>query len=51
MAKIEGYVPGSFAGRTRHQRSGARRNFYSEMFGWTVNEQPIPGGTYIIFQS
>jgi hypothetical protein len=52
MARIESYAPGSFcwAELATSDVAGAKK-FYSEMFGWTTVEHPVPGGVYIIFQS
>jgi len=52
MAKIESYTPGSFcwAELATNDVLGAKK-FYTEMFGWTANEQPIPGGVYVMLES
>jgi predicted enzyme related to lactoylglutathione lyase len=52
MAKIESHIPGSFCwAELATSDADSAKQFYSEMFGWTVTEQPIPEGTYYIFQS
>ena len=52
MPKIEKYEPGSFCWAELATRdTESAKKFYSEMFGWTAKEMPIPGGVYIIFQS
>lgn len=50
MSKIESYAPGAFcwAELATSDAESARR-FYGEMFGWTVRENPFPGGVYLIF--
>ena len=50
--KIESYAPGSFcwAELATSDPAGAAR-FYSEMFGWTKVENPMPQGIYTLFQS
>jgi len=52
MAKIESYAPGSFcwADLATSDAESAKK-FYSEMFGWTVDENPGPAGIYYIFKS
>jgi hypothetical protein len=52
MPKIESYAPGSFcwADLATNDAESAK-TFYSEMFGWTVVEDPGPAGIYYIFQS
>ena len=52
MAKIDRYAPGSFcwADLATSDTQGAKK-FYAEMFGWTANELPMPGGVYIILKS
>jgi hypothetical protein len=52
MAKIESYTPGSFCwAELATSDTQSAKNFYTEMFGWTATDQPIPGGVYTIFQS
>ena len=52
MAKIESYVPGSFCwAELATSDTESAKKFYGEMFGWTANELPMPGGVYIILQS
>jgi len=52
MAKIESYLPGSmcWAELATPDTAGAK-HFYTEMFGWTTQENPMPDGVYTIFQS
>lgn len=52
MRAIDSYTPGSFcwAELATSDVESARR-FYTEMFGWSVLEHPMPEGTYTIFQS
>src|ERR1700680_5195984 len=52
MAKIEHYAPGSFcwADLATNDAESAKK-FYTEMFGWTVDEDPGPAGIYYIFKS
>ncbi len=52
MGKIESYAPGSpcWAELATSDTESAKR-FYTEMFGWTANEMPMPGGVYCIFQA
>ena len=51
MVRIEGYAPGSFcwAELATSDAAGATK-FYSEMFGWSVNAIPFPGGVYNMMQ-
>jgi uncharacterized protein len=52
MGRIESYAPGSFCWSELATSDGEKaKKFYTEMFGWTVVEYPMPGGVYIIFQS
>src|SRR5260370_19266003 len=52
MGKIESYAPGSFcwADLATTDAESAKK-FYSEMFGWTVVEDPGPAGIYYVFKS
>jgi predicted enzyme related to lactoylglutathione lyase len=52
MSRIDTYAPGSFcwAELATNDQEAAKR-FYSAMFGWTVRDEPIPGGVYSIFES
>ncbi|MEO8594253.1 MAG: VOC family protein [Candidatus Solibacter sp.] len=51
MAKIEGYIPGSFCWAELASKDvDAAKAFYSDMFGWTPVDMPMPQGVYTIFQ-
>jgi uncharacterized protein len=52
LAKIESYSPGSFCwAELATSDAAAARKFYTEMFGWTPMDLPMPEGAYTIFQS
>jgi len=52
MAKIESYIPGSFCwAELATSDPESAKKFYTAMFGWTVNDLPVPGGVYTIFLS
>ncbi len=47
MATIDKHTPGTFCWiELSTTDSRAAGDFYSSLFGWKVNEIPIPGGTY-----
>ena len=52
MADVNSHAPGAFSWpelATSDQTSGAK--FYSDLFGWTINAQPMgPGETYTMFE-
>jgi predicted enzyme related to lactoylglutathione lyase len=52
MANVDNYPPASFcwAELATSDQAGAK-HFYSQLFGWTIVDQPIPGGVYTIFHS
>src|SRR5258708_25240008 len=52
MPKIETPSHGSFCwAELATSDLASAKQFYSEMFDWTVVEQPGPDGVYVIFQS
>jgi len=51
MAKIESYAPGSFCwAELATNDTAAAKEFYSQMFGWTPVDMPMPEGVYTLFQ-
>ncbi len=51
MARIESYKPGSFVwAELASSDPESAKKFYSDMFGWTAIDNPMPMGVYTIFQ-
>ena len=51
MSKIESYAPGSFCwAELATSDPVAAKSFYSELFGWTAVDNPMPQGVYTLFQ-
>jgi len=52
MSKIESYAPGAFCwAELATGDAAAAKQFYSEMFGWTPVDVPMPEGTYTLLQA
>jgi uncharacterized protein len=52
MGKIESYAPGSFCwAELATNDAVAAKKLYGELFGWTANDVPSPGGVYTMFQA
>lgn len=51
MTDIDKFTPGSFCWvELATSEQDAAKNFYSSLFGWQVNDMPMPEGVYSMFQ-
>jgi uncharacterized protein len=52
MPTIDSYSPGALCwAELATSDQDAAKHFYTQLFGWTFDDQPIPGGVYTIFNS
>jgi uncharacterized protein len=52
MSKIESYAPGYFCwAELASSDTAAAKQFYSDLFGWTAVDMPMPEGVYTLFKA